>query len=83
VNLDKIFRTLIDFLNEYNLPDTYATAFPHETHPSLTLVYSGRTGDDLTSDLLWRTTGDEDGEVASIVFDGLDINIVTVHQEQP
>lgn len=52
MNLDKIFRTLTTFLNEYDLPDGYASAFPHEEYPSATLIYSDTHGDDLTNEML-------------------------------
>lgn len=76
MNLDKIFRTLTTFLNEYDLPDGYVSAFPHEEYPSATLIYSDTHGDDLTNELLWKPTK-IGGESASITFNGLTITVLT------
>lgn len=76
MNLDQIWRTATAFLNEYDLPDTYSTAFPNENYPVLSFVYANRRGDDLTNELMWKPTEDG-GEVAHIEFNGIAVTVST------
>lgn len=76
MNLDQIFRTATAFLNEYDLPDTYATALPHEDYPTLSLVYADHRGDELSDQLMWESQHDEH-EVARITYNGLHITVST------
>lgn len=81
MNLDQIWRTATAFLNEYNLPDTYSTAFPHEEYPALAFVYAGRRGDDLTDELMWKPA-ENGGETASIDFNGLAVTVSTYWESE-